>query len=115
MTIGEKIEFLRKAKGFSQGKLGLALGYSKPTAENRILIYENGQTKPKIETLERISRALEVSPSIFCSENPVEQVIQNIFWLTPEERLDVCIALEELDQKEDMAEYGSITEDELSL
>lgn len=115
MTIGEKIEFLRKAKGFTQGDLGLALGYSKSTADKRVLNYENGHTKPKIETLDRISRVLEVSPSVFCSENPVEQVIQAIVWLTPDERLDVCIALEELDQKEEMTEYGTITEDELNL
>ncbi len=115
MTIGEKIQTLRQLHGLTQLEFGLALGFTKSTADTRVGQYETGFRNPKKETLEKMATVLEVSPSVFGSDNPVERVVQQAFWLTPEQRLEVCIALEVLDKMEDMVDYGSISPNELTL
>ncbi len=115
MNLGEKITALRMSKGLTQQKLGELVGFTKSTADVRIVHYEKGQRKPKRATLEKIAQALEVNPSVLESFDPIERAVQEIFWLTPEQRLEVAIALEELEKKEDMVELGEMSKLELTL
>ena len=59
MTTGERIQKARKAAGLSQKELGKKLGVS----ASMIGQYENDLRIPKIETLEKISAALNVKIS----------------------------------------------------
>lgn len=60
MTLGEKIKFARQLRGMTQKELGLRVGFSESTADNRIRQYEMGKMKPKEDKLELIAEALEV-------------------------------------------------------
>ena len=60
MTLGEKIKFARQLKGMTQKELGLMVGFSESTADNRIRQYEMGKMKPKEDKLELIANALGV-------------------------------------------------------
>ena len=60
MTVGEKIKFARQLRGMTQKELGLKVGFSESTADNRIRQYEMGKMKPKEDKLELIAEALEV-------------------------------------------------------
>ena len=59
MSIGKKIKELRKSKNISQEKLADELGVS----QAMIAQYESGKRNPKIETLNRIAKALTVDIS----------------------------------------------------
>ena len=58
MTVGEKIRQHRKAKKLSQKELGKISG----TAETTVRQYEGGKRTPRLEQIEKIANALEVSP-----------------------------------------------------
>lgn len=58
MTVGEKIRQYRKAKGLSQKELGKL----SDTAETTIRQYEGGKRTPRIEQIEKIAKALDLSP-----------------------------------------------------
>ncbi len=60
MTLGEKIKFARQLRGMTQKELGLKVGFSESTADNRIRQYEIGKMKPKADKLELIAEALDV-------------------------------------------------------
>lgn len=57
MTIGNKIQSLRKEKGLTQKELAQRLGVS----ASMVGQYETNIRKPKLETLEKFSEALNVS------------------------------------------------------
>ncbi len=57
MTVGDRIQLCRKATGISQKELGKRLGVS----GSMIGQYENNFRKPKLDTLWKISSALNVS------------------------------------------------------
>ncbi len=57
MPTGTKIKEIRKQKGLTQKQLGDLCGM----ADSAIRRYENGNANPKIETLQKIADALEVS------------------------------------------------------
>ncbi len=115
MTIGEKIQLLRELRGYSRVELGIALGYSKSTAEKQVALYETGERQAKSSTIEKFANALEISYSVFESQDPLERAIQEVFWLNQDERLEVEIALEELNKMEDSLTSGDIRASELSL
>lgn len=56
MSISENIRKARKKAGLTQRQLGELIGVS----ESQIGSYENGYRKPKIETLQKITNALDV-------------------------------------------------------
>ena len=60
MTLGEKIKFARQLRGMTQKELGLKVGFSDSTADNRIRQYEMGKMKPKEDKLELIANALKI-------------------------------------------------------
>lgn len=57
MAIGENIKRIRKEKGLTQKALGERCNIS----EGNIRKYESNRQKPKIETIQRIANALNVS------------------------------------------------------
>lgn len=57
MSIGENIRHLRKEKGWTQAQLAEKLSVS----QQMIGQFENSKKPPKIETVEKIAMALEVS------------------------------------------------------
>lgn len=58
MTIGERIKKLRLEKGLTQQQLSEKCGIDSANLRK----YELGKQNPKFETIERIAKALEVSP-----------------------------------------------------
>lgn len=63
MTTGEKIKFYRKKRGLTLKELGLKSGYLNH-GDVRIAQYENGSRYPRLETLERIAKSLDISVSV---------------------------------------------------
>ena len=57
MTIGERIKEARLAAGMSQEKLGEIIGWR----QSRVGNYERGIREPRVDDLEKIARALNVS------------------------------------------------------
>lgn len=57
IDIGENIREIRKLKGMTQKELGNKLGIS----QSAINQFENNKTDPKLQTIEKIAIALEVS------------------------------------------------------
>ena len=58
MAIGENIRNIRKEKGLTQKQLGERCGI----AEANIRKYELGGANPKLETINKIAKALDVEP-----------------------------------------------------
>ena len=56
--LGKRIKELRKRKGYTQEKLAELAGIEIPSLSN----IENGKNYPNYETLENLSKALEVRP-----------------------------------------------------
>lgn len=63
MKVGERIREIRKSKKLSQKNLGDLLGVS----QAMVAQYENGDRNPKIEQLQKIAVALDVSIDQFLS------------------------------------------------
>ena len=57
MTIGDNIKRLRNFKNITQKELAERLG----TSQQNLAQYENGKRNPKLETLQKIAKALEVT------------------------------------------------------
>ena len=76
MTVGENIRKIRKEKKLTQKELGKLCGMS----EAQIGQYENGLRNPKMETLEKIANALDISyfELLDISETTKESNIQKI-------------------------------------
>ncbi|MFI3255423.1 MAG: helix-turn-helix transcriptional regulator [Eubacteriales bacterium] len=115
MTVGEKLKRLRMEQGMTQKELGQAVGFPKSNADVRMTQYERGYRLPKKELLNQFAQVLEENPSVFVGRNAVERTVQEIYWMTPQERQEVVQAVEELKDKETDVDLGNITEDELIL
>lgn len=65
MTIGSKIKQIRKERGYTQKDLSEKIGIDAATLRK----YENGQMLPKISTIEKIAKELNVEPSSITASN----------------------------------------------
>lgn len=65
MNIGQKIKHARTKKGLTQKQLGEKLG----STQQMIAQYESGKHTPKIDTLNHIAEALDVSLADLLSSN----------------------------------------------
>lgn len=72
MNIGDKIKKIRNSKKLTQEQLANRCGLSK----NGLWNYENGKRTPNIDTLESISKALEVDISLLMGDD-IEEVKRN--------------------------------------
>lgn len=61
VTIGEQIRERRKIAGLTQKELGERAGIAEPTIRR----YELGKLNPKIETVAKIAKALDVPTTVF--------------------------------------------------
>lgn len=78
MTVGEKIQAIRKEKGLTQEELGKRCGME----DSAIRRYELGKANPKIETLQKVSIALGI---------PIERLIPfNINCFPSESQMQKC-------------------------
>ena len=62
MAIGERIQFFRKRKGWTQRELGCKMGFSERTADVRVAQYESGKRTPKEEMVRGMAGLLDVLP-----------------------------------------------------
>lgn len=67
MTVGQNIKAIRKERGLTQKELGEACGID----EANIRKYELGKANPKIETVEKIAKALGV---------PIVRIKEDLTW-----------------------------------
>ena len=82
MTIGEKIRRIRKFRHMKQRELAVAIGLDEKSA-SRIGQYEIGYRVPQKETLESISRALNVNILNFMDfgTGSIEDLMMMLFWM----------------------------------
>jgi transcriptional regulator with XRE-family HTH domain len=74
MTVGKRIQKIRKEKGLTQKELGAKLGVS----ASMIGQYENDLRKPKMETIRKIATALNVDESALLTVNlAIHTSVQN--------------------------------------
>jgi transcriptional regulator with XRE-family HTH domain len=66
MTIGEKINQLRKEKGWSQAKLAQALNIN----TRNISLYESGKSLPSTETVHKLAALFNVSTDFLFNDEP---------------------------------------------
>ncbi len=77
-AIGKKIQTIRKHRGITQEKLAEMIGIEIPSMSN----LETGKYAPSIETLQKLSEALQVRPYEFyyfddiSEENMRQEIIQ---------------------------------------
>ena len=62
MTIGQRIKYFRKRKGYTQKEIGELLGFANTSAGTRIAQYETGVRVPKKNMLATMAQLCEVSP-----------------------------------------------------
>ncbi len=79
-TIGEKIRTVRKSAGLTQAQLANKLGVTPQTVSQ----YECGDKTPKLQTLRRIARAMNVPLDIFIE---VEEGHNSPMWVSVKDRL----------------------------
>lgn len=66
-NLGQKIRFYRQTAGMTQKELGIASGLNESTVRN----YELGNRYPDEDTIFEIANALEISPYVLSTPNPV--------------------------------------------
>jgi transcriptional regulator with XRE-family HTH domain len=66
VNVGEKIKYFRKEQNLTQKKLGEMCGIADPNIRK----YESGRLNPKIQTLKKIAKALNVSILEFIDDEP---------------------------------------------
>lgn len=83
MTVGEKIKKIRTFRGLKQRDVGLALGFTEHTADNRMAQYETNYRVPKKEVLIKLAAILDVNPMNFIPEDEgnATEIMQTFFWL----------------------------------
>lgn len=83
MTVGEKIRIIRKFRNISLEELGIAIGFEKKSAANRMTQYETNYRVPKKDILLKIAKTLNVNPlNFFVGITGIaEDIIQILFWL----------------------------------
>lgn len=103
---GRRIRALREELGWSQEKLGVAIGIDESSARARISRYELGVHEPPLPTVRLIADALGV-PMIYlyCEDDQLAELLLNLSRLQSEGRsikirqfiaeLHACCALEE--------------------
>ena len=62
MTIGQRIKYFRKRKGYTQKEIGELLGFTNTSAGTRIVQYETRVRVPKKKMLATMAQLFEISP-----------------------------------------------------
>lgn len=84
---GRRIRALREELGWSQEKLGVAIGIDESSARARISRYELGVHEPPLPTVRLIADALTVPLSyLYCEDDEVSLLLLRLNSLTAEQR-----------------------------
>lgn len=75
MTSGQKLKCIRKAKGLTQKQLGELCGIAEPTVRK----YELGSIEPKLCTIMKFAKALNVNPLSLLPDYFIDAVCDHIF------------------------------------
>lgn len=124
-TIGDNIKRIRKEKGLTQEQLGNLC--NPKMAGSAIRRYENGGANPKIETIQKIAKALEVSESdltekiklinLFAGTGGIEQALEALTTMTENSNQAMSESMNEAinamsamakDEKELLSDYRNL-------
>ncbi len=84
---GRRIRALREEFGWSQEKLGVAIGIDESSARARISRYELGVHEPPLPTIRLIADALSVPLAyLYCEDDQVAELLLKLSRLQGEER-----------------------------
>ena len=83
-VVGRRIRLLREELGWSQEKVGVAIGIDESSDRARISRYELGVHEPPLPTVRLIADALQV-PLIYlyCEDDPVADLLLRLYRLEP--------------------------------
>lgn len=86
-VVGRRIRQLREDLGWSQEKLGVAIGIDESSARARISRYELGVHEPPLPTVRLIADALQVPLSyLYCEDDQVAKLVLRLYCLEPKIR-----------------------------
>lgn len=84
---GRRIRALREDLGWSQEKLGVAIGIDESSARARISRYELGVHEPPLPTVRLIADVLQVPLSyLYCEDDRIARLLLDIHRLDSEQR-----------------------------
>lgn len=84
-NLGQKIRFYRQIAGMTQKELGAACGVNESTIRN----YELGNRYPDSDTIFKISNALEISPYVLATPDPISAASSLQYLFSMEKTLDL--------------------------
>ena len=84
-NLGQKIRFYRQIAGMTQKELGTACGVNESTIRN----YELGNRYPDSDTIFEISNALEISPYVLATPDPISAASSLQYLFSMEKTLDL--------------------------
>lgn len=77
--VGRRIKELREQLGWSQEKIGVAIGIDESSSRARISRYELGVHEPPVPTARAIAEALGVPLAyMYCEDDRVAELLQQI-------------------------------------
>lgn len=79
--VGSMIRRIRDIRGMSQKELGIKAGFSKFTAERKIILYEHNLKVLKEKDMKKIAKALNVHPFVLRNELPSHDELSEIYML----------------------------------
>lgn len=86
-VVGRRMRERREALGFSQERVGVAIGIDEGSARARISRYELGVHEPAVDTARRIAIALNVSLAyLYCDDDQLAQMLLAFEMLEPDLR-----------------------------
>ncbi|KLV05265.1 XRE family transcriptional regulator [Photobacterium ganghwense] len=92
-----RLKSARKAAGYTQQQLGMALGMEPNTASARMNQYEKGKHTPDYQTMKRIADELGVPVAYFyCDDELMAELISEIGKLDVQARQEILRRLKEL-------------------
>lgn len=105
MTVGKKIQLVRKHRKMTQKELGIRIGLSENGA-NRVAQYEMGYRVPKEDLLEAIAAALDVPVENFLMKNTyLQDVLRILLWFDWEHPTEFRLTITDAEETgEDMPE-----------
>lgn len=84
-NLGQKIRFYRQIAGMTQKELGAACGVNESTIRN----YELGNRYPDSDTIFEISNALEISPYVLATPDPISAASSLQYLFSMEKTFDL--------------------------
>lgn len=84
-NLGQKIRFYRQIAGMTQKELGVACGVNESTIRN----YELGNRYPDSDTIFEISNALDISPYVLATPDPISAASSLQYLFSMEKTLDL--------------------------